>query len=100
MSTTASPASDRGPRRSRPLRLEDPEACGFVTSRTLEQVFWLHPLFCSELRPVNREARRQVVRSRGRLDEKRARLVRYRHRPFQGSRAPSGLQDAKQRRRP
>ena len=47
-------------RRSRPLRCEEPEHLFFVTTRTLEEVFWLHPLLSSRLAPVNREARRAV----------------------------------------
>ncbi len=67
---TAKPA-----RRSRPLRCEDPEHLFFVTTRTLEEVFWLHPLLCSRLAPVNREARRVVDAKRSRLRAKLARLV-------------------------
>ncbi len=40
---------------SRPLRCEDPEQLFFVTTRTLEEVFWLHPLLCSRLAPRERE---------------------------------------------
>jgi hypothetical protein len=47
-------------RRPRPLRCEEPEHLFFVTTRTLEEVFWLHPLLRSRLAPVNREARRVV----------------------------------------
>ncbi|MCU0671621.1 MAG: hypothetical protein MUE69_02390 [Myxococcota bacterium] len=47
-------------RRSRPLRCEDPEQLFFVTTRTIEEVFWLDPLLCSRLAPMNREARRVV----------------------------------------
>ncbi len=97
MPITESSPPDRAPRRSRPLRLEDPETYWFVTSRTLEQVFWLHPLLCSALRPVNREARRQVARKRGRLDERLAKLVRRRNKRLQGYKEPISLQDAKQR---
>jgi hypothetical protein len=43
-------------RRSRPLRCEDPEQLFFVTTRTLEEVFWLHPLPVRRLVPVNRSA--------------------------------------------
>jgi hypothetical protein len=57
-------------RRSRPLRCEDPEQLFFVTTRTLEEVFWLHPLLCSRLAPVNREARRVVDAKRSRLRAK------------------------------
>jgi len=62
-------------RRSRPLRCEDPEQLFFVTTRTLEEVFWLHPLLCSRLAPVNREARRVVDAKRSRLRAKLERLV-------------------------
>jgi hypothetical protein len=62
-------------RRSRPLRREDPEHLFFVTTRTLEEVFWLHPLLCSKLEPVNREARRVVAAKRARLRARLERLV-------------------------
>ena len=67
---TAKPA-----RRSRPLRCEEPEHLFFVTTRTLEEVFWLHPLLCSRLAPTNREARRVVEAKRSRLRTKLERLV-------------------------
>ena len=67
---TAKPA-----RRSRPLRCGHPEQLFFVKTRTLEEVFWLHPLLCSRLAPVNREARRVVEAKRSRLRAKLARLV-------------------------
>ena len=62
-------------RRSRPLRCEEPEHLFFVTTRTLEEVFWLHPLLSSRLAPVNREARRAVDAKRSRLRVKLERLV-------------------------
>ena len=68
--STAKPA-----RRSRPLRCEEPEHLFFVTTRTLEEVFWLHPLLCSRLAPVNREARRVVDAKRSRLRAKLERIV-------------------------
>jgi hypothetical protein len=46
-----------------------------VTTRTLEEVFWLHPLLCSKLEPVNREARRVVAAKRARLRTRLERLV-------------------------
>jgi REP element-mobilizing transposase RayT len=67
---TAKPA-----RRSRPLRCENPEHLYFVTTRTLDEVFWLHPLLCSKLEPVNREARRVVAAKRARLRARLERLV-------------------------
>ena len=97
MSTAERSASLRPSRRSRPLRLEDAESYWFVTSRTLEQVFWLHPLLCSELQPVNREARRQVARKRARLDERLAKLVRRRNKRFEGHKDAISLEDAKER---
>lgn len=63
------------PRRSRPLRCEDPDQLFFVTTRTLEEVFWLHPLLCSRLKPTNRKARRVVATRRERLRAKLGRLV-------------------------
>ena len=62
-------------RRSRPLRVEEPERLFFVTTRTLEEVFWLHPLLSSRLKPVNREARRVVDAKRAKLRKKLERLV-------------------------
>ena len=62
-------------RRSRPLRCEEPERLFFVTTRTLEEVFWLHPLLCSRVKPENREARRVVDAKRSRLRTKLGRIV-------------------------
>ncbi|MCA9611666.1 MAG: hypothetical protein KC586_02800, partial [Myxococcales bacterium] len=62
-------------RRSRPLRCEEPERLFFVTTRTLEETFWLHPLLCSRVRPENREARRVVDAKRLRLRTKLGRIV-------------------------
>ncbi|MEZ4252401.1 MAG: hypothetical protein R3B99_29675 [Polyangiales bacterium] len=68
--------SEKKPRRRcRPLRCEEPERLFFVTTRTLEEVFWLHPLLCSEMKPVNREARRAVEARRARLRKKLERVV-------------------------
>ena len=52
-------------RRSRPSGVKNHEQVFFVTTRTLEEVFWFHPLLCSRLTPVNREARRVFCRSDG-----------------------------------
>ena len=68
--------SEKKPRRrSRPLRCEEPERLFFVTTRTLEEVFWLHPLLCSQMKPVNREARRAVDAKRASLRKKLERVV-------------------------
>ncbi len=63
------------PRRSRPLRCEDPAHLFFVTTRTLGEVFWLHPLLSSKLEPPDRNARRVVATKRRRLRKRLARLV-------------------------
>ncbi|MCB9625385.1 MAG: hypothetical protein H6723_18875, partial [Sandaracinus sp.] len=46
-----------------------------MTTRTLEEVFWLHPLLSSKLKPENRAARRMVDAKRSRLRRKLERLV-------------------------
>jgi len=47
-------------RRSRPLRQERADALLFVTSRTVEERFWLHPLVSAGAKPANRKARRAL----------------------------------------
>jgi hypothetical protein len=57
------------------LRIENAEQLFFMTSRTLDSVFWLHPLLCSELAPANRDACRVIEAKRSRLDARLARMV-------------------------
>jgi hypothetical protein len=59
------------------LRIENAEQLFFVTSRTLDRVFWLHLLLCSELAPANREARRVLEAKRSRLDARLSRMVNH-----------------------
>ncbi|MBX3246510.1 MAG: hypothetical protein KF901_04940 [Myxococcales bacterium] len=46
-----------------------------MTTRTMEERFWLHPLLCSRLTPPNREARRVIEARRPGLRKKLGRLV-------------------------
>jgi hypothetical protein len=55
-------------RSGRPLCIEFSDHLFFVTSRTRDSVFWLHPLLCSSLEPANHEARRVIDAKRARLD--------------------------------
>ncbi|MEZ4253646.1 MAG: hypothetical protein R3B99_36025 [Polyangiales bacterium] len=48
-------------RRSRPLRVEEPERLFFVTTRTLEEVFWLHPLLSSRLKQQQQQQQQGKV---------------------------------------
>lgn len=54
---TATPTPNR---RSRPLRVERSDVLLFVTSRTVEERFWLHPLLSCAATPRNRRARRAI----------------------------------------
>jgi hypothetical protein len=47
----------------------------FVTSRTRDSVFWLHPLLCSSLEPANRAARRVIDAKRARLAARLTRML-------------------------
>lgn len=49
-------------RRCRPLRIEQPAALWFITTRTIEERFWLHPILSSGLAPMNHRARRLANR--------------------------------------
>lgn len=49
-------------RRSHPLRVERDDVLLFITSRTVEERFWLHPILSCGLTPVNRKARRCLAR--------------------------------------
>ena len=62
--------------RSRPLRHERSDVLHFVTSRTIEERFWLHPLLTAGAEPPNRKAKR-VLKSIERLCDRRyARLAK------------------------
>ncbi|MCB9602644.1 MAG: hypothetical protein H6720_20180 [Sandaracinus sp.] len=78
----------------RPLRCEEPERLFFVTTRTLEEVFWLHPLLCSEMKPVNREARRAVDAKRAKLRKKLERVVAAANRPRPDNQPKLSLEEA------
>jgi hypothetical protein len=73
------PRAPRQPTRRRrsgkPLRIESSNHLFFVTSRTRDSVFWLHPLLCSSLEPANREARRVIDAKRSRLDARLTRML-------------------------
>ena len=57
MATTTKPR-----RRTRPLRKERSDVLLFVTSRTIEERFWLHPLVTAGAEPVNRKAKHALKR--------------------------------------
>jgi REP element-mobilizing transposase RayT len=57
------------------LRIEAGEQLVFVTSRIHDCRFLLHPLLCSRLEPINRQARRAIEAKRDKLDARLARLV-------------------------
>ncbi|RLB52108.1 MAG: hypothetical protein DRJ42_15635 [Deltaproteobacteria bacterium] len=65
-----------GRRRSRPLRLEQDEHLWFITTRTIEERFWLHPLLTTGLEPPNRKARRACDRFKRRCAKRWVRLAR------------------------
>lgn len=49
-------------RRCRPLRIEEPAAIWFVTTRTIEERFWLHPILTCGSSRLNHHARRVCKR--------------------------------------
>lgn len=63
-------------RRSRPLRVERSDALLFVTSRTVEERFWLHPLLSCAAEPRNRKARRALAQLDRRCLKRYVRLAR------------------------
>jgi putative transposase len=81
-------------RRSRPLRVESKEIA-FVTSRTQNSVFFLHPLMCSRLVPANRQAARVIAAKRARLDARFARLIKRANRRRPHSQSQLTLEEAK-----
>ena len=66
----------RSPRRCRPLRHEQDERPWFITTRTIEERFWLHPLLTMGLKPVGRRARRACARLEARCDKRFVKLAR------------------------
>lgn len=62
-------------RRSRPLRIENDQYLWFVSSRTIEERFWLHPLLTSAFTPTNRHARRLCEKLQARVDKKLSKIV-------------------------
>jgi REP element-mobilizing transposase RayT len=67
--------STNQPRRCRPLRVENDQTLWFITSRTIEERFWLHPLLTSAFEPANRKARRLRERLDQRVDKRLEKLV-------------------------
>jgi len=62
-------------RRCRPLRVENDQHLWFVSSRTIEERFWLHPLLTSAFQPPNRKARQQCEKLTQRVDRRLAKIV-------------------------
>jgi REP element-mobilizing transposase RayT len=58
------------------LRVERDDILWFVTCRTIEERFWLHPIIASGLHPSNRSARRKVTRLSGHADKRFLAMVR------------------------
>ena len=71
MDTTAAPK-----RRSRPLRHERSDVLLFVTSRTVEERFWLHPLLTAGAEPPNRKAKRALASIERMCERRYARIAR------------------------
>ena len=63
-------------RRSRPLRVERDDVLQFVTCKTIEGRFWLHPLIASGLEPPNRKARRGLACMQDHTDKRLTRMVK------------------------
>jgi len=62
-------------RRCRPLRVENDQLLWFVSSRTIEERFWLHPLLTCAFKPNNRKARRRCEKLNKRADKRLAKIV-------------------------
>lgn len=61
MHTKISPtAAPKHPRPCRPLRIEQEEALWFVSTRTIEERFWLHPLLSCGMSGLNRRCQRMT----------------------------------------
>lgn len=62
-------------RRCRPLRVENDHTLWFITSRTIEERFWLHPLLTSCFKPASRQARRLCERLQRQADKRLVNMV-------------------------
>jgi REP element-mobilizing transposase RayT len=62
-------------RRCRPLRVENDQYLWFVSSRTIEERFWLHPLLTCAFKPTNRKTRRLCEKLNQRADKRLAKVV-------------------------
>lgn len=69
-------ASHLRQRRSRPLRVECDQHPFFVTSRVIEERFWLHPILTCGVEPPNRHGKRLCDRLRRHADRRLERLVK------------------------
>jgi REP element-mobilizing transposase RayT len=80
-----SPSPTTARRRCRPLRVERDDTLWFVTCRTIEERFWLHPLLTCGMRPPNRKARRALEHLEQHADKRfahMAKLANQRKRAF------------------
>jgi REP element-mobilizing transposase RayT len=62
-------------RRCRPLRVENDQTLWFISSRTIEERFWLHPILTSDFKPANRQVRRLCQKLERRLDKHLIRII-------------------------
>ena len=63
-------------RRCRPLRVERDDVLWFVTCRTIEERFWLHPIITCGLQPPNCKARRGLHSLQAHADKRLQRMLR------------------------
>jgi len=61
--------------RCRPLRVENDRFLWFVSSRTIEERFWLHPLLTCAFEPSNHRVRRLCKKLERRADKRLAKIV-------------------------
>jgi hypothetical protein len=85
----------RSKRRSRPLRVESNDHLWFVTTRTIDALFWLHPMLTSGMRPPNRKARRVLEAMEDRFDKRLAKLVERANERLGPYQAPLTVESAK-----
>ena len=76
MATTTKPR-----RRTRPLRKERSDVLLFVTSRTIEERFWLRPLVTAGAEPLNRKAKRALKRLDRLCDRRYEKLAKQANAP-------------------
>lgn len=62
--------------RCRPLRVERDDVLWFVTCRTVEERFWLHPLVSAGLEPPTGSAKKELLRLERHADRRIASMVR------------------------